>query len=311
MAKKIIIELPEVGKACITIADNKLYQFSKRQLDNYIIQKSESIIEKDTLPIVEFEFFDLKFNHTTTKRCRIKHLTFTDSIYLSYERNFKVTIHRSGKYFYFLRPILLGNYPTNHSNFYRLVLYPILFVYNYFFGYVLNHGALLKKSKKSFILTGKPGTGKSTLSTILNNSGYSVLADNFILSKNDKVIGLNLPVRVDNQLRYSKEKVIYQNRKIKEIRLNTLKPVTEKVDRIFILEIGDNNIEISSIHPKLSLSKLEKINSKSPEINDAIFFVTTLIKNMHLKQKQKTPLKIRTSILRIPKGKLEQAIHLL
>jgi hypothetical protein len=59
------------------------------------------------------------------------------------------------------------------------------------------HGGAVAHNSRALVLAGLPGAGKSTLSTLLQRRGYTLLADNIVMLAGDQVWALPEPVKLD------------------------------------------------------------------------------------------------------------------
>lgn len=307
--------LPLIGNISIDIKSKDLFEFTKRQLKNYIISQSstpniKSCVSLNVLSITntnfediilsrEMKFKDNKLN--VSKKSRIQTLSY------KYDFNdpLTLTIDLKKKSLYYLKNLLSSKYSINHIYFYQTILYPIFSLYAMQDSYFLVHGSLIKINDKYVVLTGLDGVGKSSLSHELLLQGHRILADNFVLSNGKFFVGLNMPIRLDleNDI---KENIIYEDDNLKEVLFDFKEDKAVVVDNVYFLSIGER-LEIKELDKNIVTQNWHLINNGAGEIREAnLFNLPFLYQNSLTKSLDIGS--YRSYSFSIPKDKIKEAV---
>ncbi len=307
---------PLIGNISIDIKNSDLFEFTKRQLKNYIVSQSsisniKSFVSLNVPSINNTNFEDItlgreiKFKDNKlniSKKSRIQTLSYK----YNFNDNLTLNIDLKKKSLYYLKSLLSSKYSINHILFYQTILYPIFSLYAMQDSYSLVHGSLIKINDKYIVLTGLDGVGKSSLSHELLLMGHKILADNFVLSNGKSFVGLNMPIRLDLE-NDTKENIIYEDDNLKEVLFDFKEDNAVVVDKVYFLSIGEN-LAIKELDKNIVTQNWHLINNGAGEILEAnLFNLPFLYQNSLTKSLDIGS--YRSYSFPIPQGKIKEALE--
>lgn len=306
---------PLIGNVSIDIESSDLFEFTERQLKNYIVSKSsiqniKSFVSLHALSINNINFEDsilgreIKFKDNKlyiSKKSRIQTLSYK----YNFNDNISLNIFLKKKNLYYLKSLLSSRYSINHLLFYKTILYPIFSLYTIEDNYTLIHGSLIKVNDKYIVLAGLDGIGKSSLSNELALRGYQILADNFVLFNGRKFTGLNMPIRLDLE-NDTKENIIYEDDNLKEVLFDFKEDNAVEVDNVYFLSISEN-LAIKELDKNIVNQNWHLINNGAGEILEANLFTLPFLYQNSLTKSLDTGSYMSYSFS-IPKGKIKEAV---
>lgn len=322
------IKLPLVGNVEILINHPILVSFAQRQLRNYIVGQKSFVVSKEYRTIIQTdnEAIIQKLSGILQSEHRLsREIEITDGV-LRIKKNWRLakvtyvcfiskgiltletTIH-----FRFsadlLKRMLGRKYSFSHQLFYDLLLYPIFSLYALADNYYLIHGSLIQKNNEYIVISGLDGVGKSTLSNILDNEGYPILADNFLLFNGNQAIPFNMPIRIKHNDAENGLEVIYRDKYIKEVLPKQVRYDPVDVNRIFILSIS-KDLQLRCIRKKDLNQYWNMISNCADEINAANRWMGALhfinLFNLASFDSITSEKEIKFYLLNVPKGELEK-----
>jgi len=297
---QIHIFLPEIGRTTINISDLSLYDFSKRQLQSYIIDngplndsndfvgilvedKQLNKLIKSSIETAEKysrEFF-IKDKKLVLKR-KLTIGTVLEKI-TPYENKILInfTVPKASTLSY-LKNCARNQYAKYHMMFYDFILFPLFSLYTLKSNFSLIHGALIRVKNKTIILSGLDGVGKSSLAIKLAGHGCQLLADNFVLFNGYNAFGLNLPIRFSPS-EIIHFPIVYKDNQLMECISGSHANHSLKVDLVAILTIS-KQLNIQKIKNGHNDYFITLMSAAAPEINAAnnhcsIFHLINLINN--------------------------------
>ncbi len=307
---------PLIGNISIDIKSSDLYEFSKRQLKNYIISTCstsnlQSFISLNVSSINNINFEDVIFGReikfkdnklNIRKKSRIQTLDYK----YEFNDNVSLNIDLKKKSLYYLKNILSSKYSINHILFYQTILYPIFSLYAMQDSYSLVHGSLVKINDKYIVLTGLDGVGKSSLSHELLLMGHKILADNFVMSNGKNFVGLNMPIRLDSE-NNTKNNIIYEDNNLKEVLFDFKEYNAVLVEHVYFLFMS-KKLDIQELDKNIVSQNWQLINNGAGEIREAnLFNLPFLYQNCLTKS-----LDIgnhKNYAFSIPEGKIKEAVE--
>ena len=242
--KCLELELPFNVRVEVYIADSQTALFAARQLDFYLKSNQDVELEHDCDVYLEFtydgldswlvrDFFfnELKCNSWDSLFDIYHHSHFwLDSDKFIYEVKIARTIFQR------IRGIFRSNYTRLHSEYYTLILAPILLLFKNAIGVDIVHGSAIAYRGKAIIFTGLGGTGKSSLLLEAQKKGASVIGDNILFLYGNQVIRFITPVRSSsNKSTHGQQVVHHDNRIIEEIPLKITEQERQNVSGVFLL----------------------------------------------------------------------------
>ena len=310
---KIKCKFPLIDNIEIITKDKELYDFTIRQLNNYIIDHNKEKINcfvniksnrmsnfaEDIFLARKLQFKDNQLNFI--KKSRVQQIKYN----YDFRRGIKITINLKKNVLYYIKKFKSSTYSLNHILFYQTVLYPIFSLYAINYNFFLVHGSLLKIKDKYIVLTGLDGVGKSSLSNELVLEGAKIYADNFVFFNGEKFFGLNMPIRLDLQ-NPTKGNIIYEDNNLKEVLYNEILNTSVKVDKIFFLTISEK-FNISKLDQNIASFNWQFINSGAGEILDANLFILPFL-YMNLLHNNQNIYIPEYYHLTIPLGKIDMAV---
>jgi len=307
---------PLIGDVSIDIKSSDLFEFTKRQLKNYIVSHSsipniKSFVSLNVPSINNTNFEDIILGREIKFKDNELHISKKSRIQtLSYKYNFNdhltLNIDLKKKSLYYLKNLLSSKYSINHILFYQTILYPIFSLYAMQDSYSLVHGSLIKINDKYIVLTGLDGVGKSSLSYELLLRGHKILADNFVLSNGKSFVGLNMPIRLDLE-NDTKENIIYEDDNLKEVLFDFKEDNAVVVDNVYFLSISEN-LAIKELDKNIVTQNWHLINNGAGEILEAnLFNLPFLYQNSLTKSLDISS--YRSYSFSIPKGKIKEAVE--
>lgn len=311
------INLPELGIINISILNPYLLEFTKRQLGEYIvIDEGNAYFDCNWYVALEISNANVfkkirelsQKNYTLSRDFHIE----SGEIYYAYmcietggnsikikmrKRSLGVKEKIRNVYSWIER----ADYGKWHGQFYQYVLFPVFLLYAIAGGYYLIHGSALQYEGKNLLLTGLDGVGKSSLTSILSEHDFHVLADNFLLFDGKKILPLNMPIRGDLGLKHGKDiKCIYKDKMLCEYISRTYLREEIIPDKFISLSIAD---ELGFVHKSIDSFSYFMFVNHAPEINEANKFIGPFF-FWHNQKATNINNELELLELGIPKGKL-------
>jgi len=303
---------PLIGEVSIDIKNKKLFNFTKRQLKNYVktVSKIQNLntsiiiktsIKKQNSDILLGRLIVFKNNQfRSIQNSKVQTISYE----YDFNKNLIIKVDLKKKSLFYLKKLLKSDYSITHGLFYQTILYPIFSLYSIKDNYSLVHGSLLKIKDNYIVLTGLDGVGKSSLSNELVIDGAEILADNFVLYNGNNFIGLNMPIRLDLDNK-TEENIIYKDKTLKEILYKNYEKNAIQVKSIYFLSIGEY-FSINDIDEKIAKQNWNLINNGANEILGAnLFNMPFLYQNIFDKESKNSVMAFYH--LSIPKGKIKEA----
>jgi len=307
---------PLIGHISIDIKSTDLFEFTKRQLKNYMVSESyfpniKSFVSLNIPSMNNTNFKDITLGREIMfkdNKLHISKKTRVQTLSYKYDFNDNITLNidLKKKSLYHLKNLLSLKYSINHMLFYKTILYPIFSLYAIQDSYSLIHGSLIKINDKYIVLTGLDGVGKSSLSHELLLRGHKILADNFVLSNGKSFVGLNMPIRLD--LEYdTKENIIYEDDNLKEVLFDFKEDNAVVIDNVYFLSIG-KKLAIKEMDKNIVIQNWHLINNGAGEILEAnLFNLPFLYQNSLTKSLDMGS--YESYSFSIPKGKIKEAVE--
>lgn len=265
--------MPLIGELEILIKSPSLRLFVKRQLSEYIEESevSKSIHVNDVLIDVKSNLIIGK-NKNQILRC-FKFGYADVSVRIVGESSLiNISVKKKHRLRELVRYIKDDEYSKIHNDFYRLVLFPILHIYSSVYGLKVCHGGLVETEEGVSVITGMPGSGKSSVLKALGGLGFRIYSDNWILTDGRYYIGLALPTRINSNDECGVDNIIYADPRRKEINLCVKQSNYAELDKYIELHKIDHEskvlIEKSTHITSINESIYSNIFS-APEIVDA------------------------------------------
>jgi hypothetical protein len=317
--RSLVAHLPIIGKIEIILCNDRLAEFTIRQLTNYIIetriikkqrQKNQVSIITDKKQIIDkFEMF-LSDDMTLARKIRIieKQMIVNASVYTIMNNTLRITtIKKQNCIQKIYKQIRYTFYGFYHALFYELILFPVFSLYSLFDGYYLLHGSLITFNDKNALLMGLDGVGKSSTANGIALEGGKILSDNFILynNKND-VVPLNLAIRLEPH-QESGFYELYRDKNLKEVLSIDIVKESVKVDKFFILTVSKYYKVFSG---KFDRGMMALFLNNAPEISLANNFITPFIYMDTIRSKENIISKdVDVFFLNIPKGQIIKGVE--
>jgi hypothetical protein len=308
------LKLPLIKTITIDIYDDRLADFTSRQLKNYIIKKNNTRtgrkyrtdIAAESKSLGDKISIFLEKDKTLARKIFVNnHILYNfNSKYEIKNNNFTI---KSSKRISLIRRIYTqvrgGTYAFYHSLFYELVLFPLFSLYCIYDGYCLLHGSLLKFNNKYIAVLGLDGVGKTSFSGEITKKGGNILADNFILYNGECALPFNIAMRLEPDHETSLE-TLYRDNDTKEILPPVMESIPVIIDKFFILTINNTFIQ-----RKITANNfiVYAFLNNAPEVGGANNFIAPfLYMNMGYFTYTNDP--INVTLLGIPKGKIQEGV---
>lgn len=321
-----IFQLPLIGRVEIRCYEKGFYEFIKRQMYCYFEEDTRKFNQKESyiagIKITEHQtvekFADiLSGTYKLSRNINVKdgRMCVGDVVYEIHDGKLEIFASIITKLRQMKVKIGAGilsrekNYTRYHNMFYQYVLYPIFSLYSVR-GYYLIHGSIVEAGAKTIVLTGLDGVGKSSLANEFQKKGAILQGDNFVLWNGLQVVPFQLAIRLSPQQK-TEMQVIYTDRNVKEI-ISATGHTTERIpDYFFILLISNRlfieNLEMQQVYFSNYLNNAGEIGAANSFLSP--FYFAFMQKK---KSNEKNGMyNIKTSIIGIPKGKLEEGVKLI
>ncbi len=317
----ITLNLPIIGVVDLEIYDQDISNFTKRQLENYVVSESFRTDKQDTSVVIKSNFKTDFFNKNNVfgRQYKVseKKFNLNGFVYEYHDGTITITMKRidtnKPNLYKQLKtiikhiikpPVKQNSYAHCHWNFYCQVLFPIFSLYTITDGYFLIHASLINYNNKNILVTGLDGVGKSSIANYFEDIGGKILSDNFVLYNGKSAIPFNMAIRLEpNQ--ETNMKILYADHNLKEALPLTVQYREVEVNNIFILSIGEELVLSKSSNNICSTVLFTNI---APEIGAANNFIAPFLYNSINKNTENKDI---IKCITIPKGKLKQAMEIL
>lgn len=321
-----IFQFPLIGKIEIKCHERGFYEFVKRQMYCYFEEETGRFEQRENhiacIRITESHtverFADIlsgKYKLSRNINVKDDRMYVGDVVYEVHNGKLEISASLITKARQLKIKIGTGmmskekNYARYHNMFYQYVLYPIFSLYSVR-GYYVIHGSIVVAGEKTLVLAGLDGVGKSSLANEFQKKGALLQADNFVLWNGQQVLPFQLAIRLSPQQKTGM-KIIYADRNVKEVIPITGHRKEMVPDYIFILLISDKlfmeRLEMQEVYFSNYLNNAVEIGAANSFLSP--FYFDFMHKGKLKEEKRKY--NIKTSILGIPKGKLEEGVKLI
>ncbi len=321
----IEFNLPLVGKCKVEVNEHKNAEYIKRQLLNYFINsyhtekkiQYHAALSFDDIDIVE-RFTEYRDENIALFRNGVwsgdilmigdyKYCIADQSLQIKTVKKYGVKQKIKRSYKRVFARTEEQKYALAGETFYRTVLFPILSVYAACYGLYCIHGSLIHlQTGENIILSGLDGVGKSTLSNMVCEEDKNrILADNIVMFDGVSALNFNLAMRLEIHIP-TKQKVLYQNKEIKEVLPQETSYGLCKVAHIYNLLRGNDSAIIHVYERKVSTLNWVLFMEMAPEIGQANSVLSYWLFMYGLMNENKN-MNIPIVSLAIPRGKLELA----